>query len=303
MHLPTKVKIVEVGARDGLQHEAATLNTSTKVDFINRLSATGLPVVEVGSMVDPKRIPHLADSEEVFRQIIRLEGVAYPVLVPNMQGLKRALSVGAREITIFAAASETFSQKNVNCSISESLERFVPVMEKARKEQLRVRGYLSCVLGCPYEGHIAPTKVAQLARKLHELGCEEISLGDTIGVGTPLAAKRLVRRVAESVPLESLAVHFHDTRGQALANILACLELGVTTVDASVAGLGGCPYAEGASGNVATEDLVYMLEGMGIETGVDLDALVDVGRFICEQLERENQSKVGRVHNPKSAAS
>jgi hydroxymethylglutaryl-CoA lyase len=296
MHLPAEVKIVEVGARDGLQNESQTISTATKVDFINHLSATGLPVIEVGSMVDPKRIPQLADSEEVFRQIIRLEGVRYPVLVPNMQGLKRALSVGAREISIFAAASETFSQKNINCSVNESLERFQLVLEKAGKEGLQVRGYLSCVLGCPYEGHIAPTKVARLARKLYELGCEEISLGDTIGVGTPLAAKRLLRRVAESVPLEQLAVHFHDTRGQALANILACLELGVTIVDSSIAGLGGCPYAAGASGNVATEDLVYMLDGMGIETGVDLDALVEVGRFISEQLGRENRSRVGRLY-------
>ena len=298
MHLPNRVKIVEVGPRDGLQNEPQSINTTTKVDFINHLSAVGLTTVEVSSMVDPKRIPQLADAEDVFRQIIRLEGVSYPLLVPNMQGLKRALAVGAREIAIFTAASESFSQKNANCSINESLERFEPVMEKAKKEDLQVRAYLSCVLGCPYEGHVPPTKVAQLARKLHEMGCTEISLGDTIGIGTPLAAKRLVRRVAESVPLEKLAVHFHDTRGQALANILACLELGVTTVDASVAGLGGCPYAKGASGNVATEDLVYMLEGMGIETGVDLDALVEVGRYICEQLGRENQSRVGRIHQP-----
>lgn len=296
MQLPTKVKIVEVGPRDGLQNETRSISTTTKVDFINHLSAAGLTTIEVSSMVDPKRIPQLADAEEVFRQIVRLEGVSYPLLVPNMQGLKRALAVGAREISIFTAASESFSQNNANCSISESLERFEPVMEKASKEGLQVRAYLSCVLGCPYEGHVPPTKVAQLARKLHEMGCSEISLGDTIGIGTPLAAKRLVRRVAESVPLENLAVHFHDTRGQALANILACLELGITTVDASVAGLGGCPYAKGASGNVATEDLVYMLEGMGIETGVDLGALVEVGRNICEQLGRENQSRVGRIH-------
>jgi len=296
MHLPSSVKIVEVGARDGLQNELRSISTTTKVDFINHLSATGLTTIEVSSMVDPKRIPQLADAEDVFRQIIRLEGVSYPLLVPNMQGLKRALAVGAREIAIFTAASESFSQNNANCSISESLERLEPVMEKAGKEGLQVRAYLSCVLGCPYEGHVPPTKVAQLARKLHEMGCSEISLGDTIGIGTPLAAKRLVRRVAESAPLENLAVHFHDTRGQALANILACLELGVTTVDSSVAGLGGCPYAKGASGNVATEDLVYMLEGMGIETGVDLGALVEVGRNICEQLGRENQSRVGRIH-------
>jgi hydroxymethylglutaryl-CoA lyase len=296
MHLPTKVKIVEVGPRDGLQNEPKSINTTTKVDLINHLSAAGLGTIEVSSMVDPKRIPQLADAEEVFRQIIRLENVSYPLLVPNMQGLKRALAVGAREISIFTSASESFSQKNANCSISESLERLEPVMEKAKKEGLQVRAYLSCVLGCPYEGHVPPTKVAQLARKLHEMGCNEISLGDTIGIGTPLGAKRLVRRVAESAPLENLAVHFHDTRGQALANILACLELGVTTVDSSVAGLGGCPYAKGASGNVATEDLVYMLEGMGIETGVDLDALVEVGRNICEQLGRENQSRVGRIH-------
>ncbi len=298
MHLPAKVKIVEVGPRDGLQNEPQPLDTSVKVEFIDRLSRTGLPVIEATSMVDPRRIPQLADAEEVLRRIDRRESTQYPVLVPNLRGLDRALSAGANALSIFAAASETFSQKNTNCSIEESLARFQPVMAQARERKLPVRAYISCVLGCPYEGHVAPSKVAQLARRLHELGCDEISLGDTIGIGTPLAAKRLLRRVAEAVPLESIAVHFHDTRGQALANILACLELGVNIVDASVAGLGGCPYAKGAAGNVATEDLVYMLHGMGIETGVDLDALIDDGCFICEKLGRTNQSKVGRMRCP-----
>ena len=295
MSLPVEIKIVEVGPRDGLQNEPNPIDTDTKVAFINHLSATGLPVIEVTSMVDPKRIPQLADAEAVYKQIIPLEGIIYPVLVPNLKGLERAIAVGAREIAVFTAASESFSQKNANCSIAESLQRIEPVMAGAESQGIRVRGYLSCALGCPYEGKIAPSKVAQLARRLHEMGCTEISLGDTIGVGTPLKAKRMVSLVAEQVPIENLALHFHDTRGQALANILACLELGVSIVDASVAGLGGCPYAKGASGNVATEDLVYMLEGMGISTGVDLDALIATGHFICQQLGRDNQSKVGRI--------
>ena len=295
MSLPVKIKIVEVGPRDGLQNEPNPIDTDTKVAFINHLSATGLPVIEVTSMVDPKRIPQLADAEAVYQQIIPLEGISYPVLVPNLKGLERAITVGAKEIAVFAAASESFSQKNANCSIAESLQRIEPVMAGAESQGIRVRGYLSCALGCPYESKIAPSKVAQLARRLHEMGCTEISLGDTIGIGTPLKAKRMVNLVAEQVPIENLALHFHDTRGQALANILACLELGVSIVDASVAGLGGCPYAKGASGNVATEDLVYMLEGMGISTGVDLDALIATGHFICQQLGRDNQSKVGRI--------
>jgi len=292
---PPSVKIVEVGPRDGLQNEAAFLDTETKIAFINRLSETGLPVIEATAFVHPERVPQLVDAEEVFRRIQKHPGVAYPVLVPNLKGLERALAVGVSEIAVFTAVSETFTQKNIHCSITESLERFKPVMEKASEKSLRVRGYISCCLGCPYEGKVDPQKVAVLARQLVEIGCAEISLGDTIGVGTPLEARAMLAAVAGEVPMERLAVHFHDTRGQALANIFACLDLGIATVDASVAGLGGCPYAPGAGGNVATEDVVYMLNGMGIGTGVDLAKLIEVGRFISQRLGRENQSRIGRV--------
>ena len=292
---PPSVKIVEVGPRDGLQNEAAFLDTETKIAFINRLSETGLSVIEVTGFVRPDRVPQLADAEEVVRGIQKRPGVSYSVLVPNLKGLDRALAAGACEIAVFTAASETFSQKNIHCSIAESLERFRPVMEKARDKGVRVRAYISCCLGCPYEGEIDSRKVAVLAKQLCDLGCAEISLGDTIGVGTPLQAREMVTSVAGEVPIGCLAVHFHDTRGQALANILACLELGVATIDASVAGLGGCPYAPGASGNVATEDVVYMLTGMGIETGVDLTKLIEVGRLISERLGRANRSRVGQA--------
>ncbi len=295
MGLPKQVKMVEVGPRDGLQNEPGDVSTEARIALIDRLSDTGLGVIEAGSFVSPKWVPKMADTGAVLAGIRRRDGVSYPVLVPNMKGLEAALAAGAREIAIFAAASESFSQKNINCSIAESLERFAPVCEEALGQGLRVRGYISCVLGCPYEGAVAPAAVAAVAGRLAELGCYEISLGDTIGVGTPLAAQTMVDTVAEAVPRDSLAVHFHDTYGQALANILACLERGVAIVDASVSGLGGCPYARGATGNVASEDVLYMLDGLGITTGVDLDTLAGAGRFIGEVLGRESASRVARA--------
>ncbi len=292
---PRHVKLVEVGPRDGLQNEPSPIETRAKVDLINRLSHTGLRTIEATSFVSPKWVPQLADAEEVLTQITRKEGVVYPVLVPNMSGLERALGVGAEEIAVFTAVSETFSQKNTNCSIAESIERFKPVIAFAHAKGVRVRAYTSCVLGCPYEGAIDAARVAELAHQLYELGCYEISLGDTIGVGTPRQAVAMAASVAAFVPIEHLAVHFHDTRGQALANILACLPLGVSIIDASVSGLGGCPYANGATGNVATEDVVYMLQGMDIETGVDLGKLIETSIFISDKLGRDNQSRVTRA--------
>jgi isopropylmalate/homocitrate/citramalate synthase len=289
------VKVVEVGPRDGLQNEPTPVPMAAKVELIERLAAAGLPSVEAGAFVSPRWVPQMAGSAEVLATIRRRPGTAYPVLVPNEQGLDSALAAGAEEIAVFGAASETFSRKNINCSIAESLDRFRPVVERALARGLRVRGYVSCVLGCPYEGEVPPAKVAEVAVRLHDLGCHEISLGDTIGVGTPGKAVAMLEAVAAAVPLEHLAVHFHDTYGQALANILACLELGITTVDSAVAGLGGCPYAKGASGNVATEDVLYMLHGLGVETGVELGAVVEVGTWISGVLGRENGSKVGRA--------
>lgn len=292
MQLPQRVKLVEVGPRDGLQNESITLPTSVKIDLINRLSETGLEVVEAGSFVSPKWVPQMADSAEVLAGIQRRSGVRYPVLVPNIRGLEAALAAGAKEIAVFGAASESFSKKNINCSIAESLERFREVTEAARSENVAIRGYVSCVLGCPYEGEIAPAKVAEVAKALRDMGCYEISLGDTIGVGTPLAAQRMLGTVAEQVPIDNLAAHFHDTYGQALANILAVMDFGVSIVDCALAGLGGCPYARGASGNVASEDVLYMLNGMGIETGVNLDALITIGHEISAQLGRPPASRV-----------
>lgn len=292
MSLPSRVRIVEVGPRDGLQNEAAIVPAAVKIEFIQRLAAAGLPAVEATSFVSPKWIPQLADAEDVLRGLERRPGVAYPVLVPNLQGLERAVAAGAEEIAVFTAASETFNQKNINASIAESLDRIARLAEPALERGLRVRGYISCVLGCPYEGAVAESKVVDVAQALFRLGCYEVSLGDTIGIGTPVAARRMLWAVAGECGMERLAVHFHDTRGQALANIFACLEAGVATVDASVAGLGGCPYARGASGNVATEDLVYLLQGLGIETGVDLPRLVAAGRWICAQLGREPRSRL-----------
>ncbi|MGQ0659075.1 MAG: hydroxymethylglutaryl-CoA lyase [Chromatiales bacterium] len=297
-NFPATVKVVEVGPRDGLQNETQFLPTDAKIDFINRLSETGLSVIEVTSFVRPDRVPQLADAEAVCTGIARRRGTDYPVLVPNMQGLERALKSGATSVAVFAAVSETFSRKNVGCTIEESLEHIKPVIARARELHLRARAYLSCCLGCPYEGHIRPASVADLAGWLLELGCDEISLGDTIGAGNPGAAREMVAHVSEFIPADRLALHFHDTRGQALANILACLDLGVATIDASVAGLGGCPYAPGAGGNVATEDVVYMLHGMGIKTGVDLAKLIEIGRCISTKLARQNESRVGRAGVP-----
>jgi hydroxymethylglutaryl-CoA lyase len=292
---PSHVRIVEVGARDGLQNEKSIVPTPVKVELIDRLSETGLKTIEATSFVSPKWVPQLADAAEVYGAIHRKKGVRYPVLVPNVQGYDRARSVGATEIAVFTAASEAFNRKNINASIDESIERFAPVMERARDNGVAVRGYVSTVLGCPYQGDVPVSDVVRVAKRLHDLGCYEISLGDTIGVGTPAKARGMLAEVANQVPMSALAVHFHDTRGQALANILACLELGVAVVDASVSGTGGCPYARGASGNVATEDVVYMLHGMGIGTGVDLDQLIDTGRWLSSQLGRDNGSKVGKA--------
>lgn len=293
MSLPRKVKIVEVGPRDGLQNETSIVPTATKIELINRLSATGLSVIEAGSFVSPTWIPQMADSAAVLTGITRKPKVSYPVLVPNMKGFNAALEAGAKEIAVFTAASETFSQKNINCSIAESIARFADVIVAAKKHRIRVRAYISCVLGCPYEGAIKPAAVAKVANTLFKMGCYEISLGDTIGVGTPGKAQLLINTVSKKIPRKFLAVHFHDTYGQALANIYAAMERGIAIVDSSVAGLGGCPYAKGATGNVATEDVVYLLNGLGIRSGVDLAKLVSVGQFICGALGKETSSKVG----------
>ncbi|MBS1785575.1 MAG: hydroxymethylglutaryl-CoA lyase [Acidobacteria bacterium] len=295
MAFPTRVTIVDVGPRDGLQNEAIQVSTSDKLRLIHGLADAGLPVVEAASFVSPKWVPQMADAAEVMAGLTRKPGVRYPVLTPNLKGFEAAVAAGAEEVAVFAAASESFSQRNINCSIAESLDRFAPVMEAAKAKGIPVRGYVSCVLGCPYEGEIAPSAVAGVASALHRMGCFEISLGDTIGTGTPRKAQGMVEAVAKVVPLEKLAAHFHDTYGQALANLLAVLELGIATVDSSVAGLGGCPYAKGASGNVATEDVIYMLRGMGIETGVDLNRLVTVGSEICAVLGKKPVSKAGQA--------
>ncbi len=295
MQLPRQVRMVEVGPRDGLQNEAQIMPAATKIALIEQLADAGLCVVEAGSFVSPKWIPQMADTAEVMAGLKRKPGVSYPVLVPNMKGLAAALAAGVEEIAIFAAASESFSQRNINCSIAESLARFAPVAEAAHRHRLRLRGYISCVVDCPYEGPIAPASVADVAARLLAMGCYEISLGDTIGTGTPGRIEAMIERVAEAVPRERLAVHFHDTYGQALANILASLEQGIAVIDSSVAGLGGCPYARGASGNVASEDVLYLLSGLGIRTGVDLARLAAAGRFISQALGREPASKVARA--------
>lgn len=292
MTFPHHIKIVEVSARDGLQNEDQILPAQVKIDFINQLSETGLPVIEVTSFVSPKWIPQLADHSEVYQGIQKKPNVSYPVLVPNLKGLEDAIAAGVKEISVFASPSEEFSQRNTNCSVTQSLHRIAEVVEVAKKKRIRIRAYLSCVLGCPYEGKIAPEKVGELGEILLRMGCYEISLGDTIGVGTPPKIKRLLEIVSRHVPLKYLAVHFHDTYGQALVNIYSSLEFGIGVIDSSVAGLGGCPYAKGAAGNVATEDVVHMLNGMGIDTGVDLKKLMAAGRFISSQLGRMPQSKV-----------
>lgn len=295
MAIPPSVRIVEVGPRDGLQNEKQVVPTETKIEFIHRLADTGLKTIEATAFVSPKWVPQMADHAEVLRALPHDKAITYPVLVPNMRGFEAAVAAGATEVAVFAAASETFSQRNINCSIAESLERFAPIFAAARAANIRIRGYVSCVLGCPYEGEVQATRVAEVAAALFDGGCYEISLGDTIGVGTPNRTADLIGTVAQRVPAAHLAGHFHDTYGQALANIYASLLAGVRVFDASVSGLGGCPYAPGAAGNVATEDLLYMLNGMGIETGVDLDRLVAAGAFICAKLGRETQSHVARA--------
>jgi hydroxymethylglutaryl-CoA lyase len=300
--LPKQVKIVEVGPRDGLQNEPQTVPTETKVELIRLLGEAGLTVIESGSFVSPKWVPQMADTPAVLAAIEKRPGVSYPVLVPNMKGMEGALAAGVGEIAIFGAASESFSRRNINCSIAESLDRFAPVAEAARQHGIRVRGYISCVTDCPYEGPIAPEAVAWVAERLLAMGCYEISLGDTIGTATPARVQAMLDAVAAVAPVEKLAVHFHDTYGQAVANIYASLERGVAVVDSSVAGLGGCPYAKGASGNVATEDVVYLLDGLGCRTGVDLQRVFEAGRFISRALGRTPASKVSRALEGKAAA-
>jgi hydroxymethylglutaryl-CoA lyase len=293
-------RLVEVGPRDGLQNEPGEVPTAVKLELIERLADAGLPAVEATAFVSPKWVPQMADHTEVLERIRRKAGVSYPVLTPNLKGFEAARAAGATEVAVFAAATEAFSKKNINCSIAESLERFLPITRAAQQHGIRVRGYVSCVLGCPYEGEVKPERVADVAQALFDMGCYEVSLGDTIGVGTPGKTKAMIEACARRVPLERLAGHYHDTYGQALANIYASLELGVATFDSSIAGLGGCPYAKGASGNVATEDVVYMLHGLGIQTGVDLDKLVGIGQWICGILQREPSSKVNQALSAKA---
>lgn len=295
MNLPAKVRMVEVGPRDGLQNEAKLVPTAAKIRLINMLADAGLTSIEAGSFVSPKWVPQMADTAQVFAGIERRPHVSYMALTPNQQGFAAALAAGVSEVAVFAAASESFSRKNINCSIAESLERFAPVFSGAREGGVRVRGYVSCVVGCPYEGAVAPAKVAEVAAALTQMGCYEVSLGDTIGVGTPRQVRLMLDAVSGRVPVSQLAVHFHDTYGQAVANVFAALESGISVVDSSVAGLGGCPYAKGASGNVASEDVLYLLQGLGIESGVDLPALIAAGNFISEELGRATGSKVARA--------
>ncbi len=296
------IRIVEVGPRDGLQNEKALVATATKVKLIHRLADCGLCQVEATSFVSPKWVPQLADAEQVMAGLVPRPGVSYPVLVPNLTGLERALAAGAREVAVFTAASEAFNRRNTNASVEESLQRFAPVMARAAEAGVPVRGYVSTVLGCPYQGEVPLADVVRVASALHAMGCFEVSLGDTIGVGTARRAAAMVRAVAAQVPVAQLAVHFHDTYGQALANILACLDEGVATIDSSVAGLGGCPYARGATGNVATEDVVYLLHGLGLATGVDLERLAATGDWISGVLGRGNGSRAGRALSARLAA-
>jgi hydroxymethylglutaryl-CoA lyase len=291
MSFPKHVKIVEVGPRDGLQNESTTVPAEIKVQLVEKLAAAGLSVIEVGAFVSPKWVPQMATSAEVFTRVDKQPNVSYPMLVPNLKGLELALAAGVEEIALFAAATETFSQKNTNCSIAESIERFNQVIDHAQAAGVKIRGYVSCVLGCPYEGEVSFDTVSMITQELFDKGCYEVSLGDTIGVGTAGQARELIDVLAKHVPVQQLAAHFHDTYGQALANIHAVMQCGIAVVDSSVAGLGGCPYAKGATGNVATEDVVYMLDGMGIETGVDMDKLLEAGRFISDFLEREPVSR------------
>ncbi|WP_020680993.1 hydroxymethylglutaryl-CoA lyase [Marinobacterium rhizophilum] len=295
MALPNTVRLVDVGPRDGLQNEATHISTAVKIELVERLAAAGIRHIEAASFVSPKWVPQMGDAREVMAGIERRKGVTYAALTPNLKGFEAALASRVDEVAVFTAASEAFTQKNINCTIAESLTRFAPVIEAAGANGIRVRGYVSTVLGCPYAGDIAPAQVAAVCRELLDMGCYEISLGDTIGTGTPLKAKHMLEAVARDVPIHQLAAHFHDTYGQALANLYAVLEEGLAVVDASVAGLGGCPYAKGASGNVASEDVIYMLQGMGINTGVNLQQLVLTGNWISAQLGRVNGSKVGQA--------
>ncbi|MDO9452101.1 MAG: hydroxymethylglutaryl-CoA lyase [Stagnimonas sp.] len=301
MNIPSRVRLIDVGPRDGLQNEKQPVPAATKIELVHRLQAAGLREIEVTSYVSPKWVPQMADAAEVLAGLKRADDVRYPVLVPNLQGLERAIATGVTDIAIFTAASDAFNRKNINASVDESLERLKPVAEQARAAGLKVRGYVSTVLGCPYQGAVPLAEVVRVSEALFHMGCYEISLGDTIGVGTPHAARDMLRAVRSAVPIEQLAVHFHDTYGQALANVYACIEEGVRVADASVGGLGGCPYAKGATGNVATEDLVYMLHGLGLETGVDLDALCDTARWISAELGREPVSHVAKARQPQVA--
>jgi hydroxymethylglutaryl-CoA lyase len=291
----TAVRIVEMGPRDGLQNEQQSIPLATKLELIDRLAAAGLREIEATSFVSPKWVPQMADHDALMRALQRRPGVAYPVLTPNLQGFEAAIGAGADYVAVFAAASEAFSKKNINCSIAESIERFQPVMAAARARGVKVRGYVSCVVGCPYEGAIAPAKTAEVAQRLIDIGCHEVSLGDTIGVGTPASVQRMLEACARLVPIERLAGHYHDTYGMAVANVFASYEFGLRSFDASVAGLGGCPYAKGATGNVATEDVVYLLHGLGADTGIDLEPLVDCGAWISAQLGRQTASRVARA--------
>lgn len=295
MSLPAHVRIVEVGPRDGLQNEKTDIGTAAKIELIDRLSQTGLASIEATAFVSPKWVPQMADAAQVLAGITRAPGISYPVLVPNEQGYERARAAGAQEVAVFTAASEAFNLKNTNAGIDASLQRFAPVLERARADGVKVRGYVSTVLGCPYQGDVPLAEVVRVAKALHAMGCHEISLGDTIGVGTPAKARAMLQAVATEVPIGALAIHFHDTYGQALANVLACLEEGVAVVDSAVSGAGGCPYAKGASGNVASEDVVYMLHGLGIHTGIDLPLLAQTGRWLAGLLGRDTGSKVGRA--------
>ncbi len=295
MNLPSSVKIVEVGPRDGLQNEKAIIDTAVKVELIEKLSETGLSVIEATSFVSPKWVPQMADNNAVLMALKQKEGLHYPVLVPNLKGFQGALDSGVKEIAIFAAASESFSQKNINCSINESIERFIPVIEAAKQHGIEVRGYVSCIAACPYEGVIQPDSVAQVAKKLYELGCYEISLGDTIGAGTPNQIAKVIEATAKDIPLSALAGHYHNTYGMAIANIYQSLQMGMSVFDSSVAGLGGCPYAKGAAGNVATEDVVYLLDGLGIKTGIDLNKIVEIAHWIASILGRKPSSQVANA--------
>lgn len=298
----TMVRIVEVGPRDGLQNEKQVVSTETKLELIDRLARAGLRDIESTSFVSPKWVPQMDDHAEIMQRLVRQPGVSYPVLTPNLKGFEAAVAAGATEVAVFAAASEAFSQRNINCGVAESIARFEPIFEAARRQGVRVRGYVSCVVGCPYEGEVAPQRVAEVAQRLLELGCHEISLGDTVGVGTPAAVLRMLEAVAARVPVERLAGHYHDTYGMAVANVHASYQFGLRVFDASVGGLGGCPYAKGASGNVATEDVVYLLHGLGAITGVDLDALIDCSSWMATELQREPGSKLARAMLAKRVA-